>query len=330
MIMNDTSVENTVETVANLLQCFSVDRFIPVNSTKDLQDVAYDLSHNKLFYAGIYFKNDSIDNENEVSYTIRMDVDNSPVTIENRNKFWYPGPEGNFEFDLRYHRGFVQTQHAIDTGIIKYHAKHNKIVERNETVEEIKEKDPFDFDFEDDDDFDNSNEDLTTDLPQNDQPQNDQSLTDEDDENKDINIDTTTVIPKTSTVITTISSIISENDTDSSESSGTEPNILELIKETFNVSDPILEFPNGSNVGDIAELLKLHSESSGLFDSGEVKNRTKRQINNLLDLFLGERKQVYMDKFDVDDVQVYTKQFPYPKYIRDEYVINFENKKALN
>lgn len=116
-IINDTKVIAAVETVGNIFDCFSVDRFIPVKNEKELEEKAASLTDKKLFYAGIYFTSDA--STNESTYKLRMEVDNSPKTIENRNRFWFPGPEGSFNLDMRYHRGFISMQNSIDIAIIK-------------------------------------------------------------------------------------------------------------------------------------------------------------------------------------------------------------------
>lgn len=117
-IINDTKVIAAVETVGNIFDCFSVDRFVPVNSEMELEEKAVALSDKKLFYAGIYFTSDG--KTNESSYKLRMEVDNSPKTIENKQRFWFPGPEGGFSLDMRYHRGFISMQNSIDIAIIKH------------------------------------------------------------------------------------------------------------------------------------------------------------------------------------------------------------------
>lgn len=118
-LLEDKQLLDIVETVGNIFECFSVDRFVGVNSEKELQQKALELNQKKLFHAGVYFGNDGYDKNKEFSYKIRMDIDNTPVTSENRNRFWFPGPNGNFELEMRYHRGFVQIQQMLDQAIIK-------------------------------------------------------------------------------------------------------------------------------------------------------------------------------------------------------------------
>lgn len=121
IIMNrirfDETVADVFQTVKNIMDCFSVDRFAPAASEQELQQQAFDLNKQRLFWAGVYF--DEIDSKN-VTYRFHMDTDNTPVTFENRNRFYFPGPEASMEEDLKYHRGFAQLKHAIDTGIIKF------------------------------------------------------------------------------------------------------------------------------------------------------------------------------------------------------------------
>lgn len=113
----DATVADVFQTVKNILDCFSVDRFTPASSEQELLQQAFDLNKQRLFWAGVYF--DEIERKN-VTYRFHMDTDNTPVTFENKNRFWFPGPEASMEEDLKYHRGFAQLKHAIDTGIIKF------------------------------------------------------------------------------------------------------------------------------------------------------------------------------------------------------------------
>lgn len=130
-LLYDKQVADIVETIANIFECFAVDRFVGVESEEELEDMAKVLNQKKLFYAGIFFGNDGYDRNKEFSYKIRMDTDNTPITLENRNRFWFPGPNGNFELNMQYHRGFIQIQHILDQAIIKTVVEaENKIQEK--------------------------------------------------------------------------------------------------------------------------------------------------------------------------------------------------------
>lgn len=85
-VLHDKRVAETVNIIASIFDCFSVDRFIPVNTSKELEDEAYKLGNKKLFQAGIFF-NEKLDAGNNISYELRVDVDNTPVTLENKNRW---------------------------------------------------------------------------------------------------------------------------------------------------------------------------------------------------------------------------------------------------
>lgn len=167
-ILNDTTVTDIIGTIGNILDCFSTDRFQAVQSEKELEEVAFELGKKKLFYAGIYFNHDE-KKPNEIAYKLRMEADNTPVTVENRNRFWFPGPEGDFELDMRYHRGYIQIQNSIDVAIIKVKKRQQFSGNETEDEEEVvpstaNDNDGFgDFDsefgnFDDHDNFDEKNE----------------------------------------------------------------------------------------------------------------------------------------------------------------------------
>lgn len=148
-LINDTQVLEVIRTAANAIECYSVDRFVPVNSEKELEDRAYELSKKKIFWAALYFLN-SDTNENETTYKLRMETDNSPKTVENKNRFWFPGAEGSFALDLRYHRGFVQIQTQIDQAIMKYEIEKRKPAVNVTATKVSDDIDDFDFDTFDD------------------------------------------------------------------------------------------------------------------------------------------------------------------------------------
>lgn len=150
-LLYDETVLMAVQVIKNILECFSVDRFVSVPTEKDLEKVAKDLDDKKLFFAGVYFSDTNLNKRKDVEYKLRMITDNTPVTYENKNRFWFPGPEGSFEFDLRYHRGFIQIQHAIDMAIIKN--RKGDIVGEDVPEEPTANTDLDGFGDDDDDDF---------------------------------------------------------------------------------------------------------------------------------------------------------------------------------
>lgn len=121
-LLHDKQVSDITSTIANIFECFSVDRFVRVESQEEMEEVAIEMNKKKLFLAGVYFDNDgqgSGPNLTDHAYTLRMDIDNTPITLENRNRLWFPGPDASFELQMRYHRGFIQIQHIVDQAITK-------------------------------------------------------------------------------------------------------------------------------------------------------------------------------------------------------------------
>lgn len=91
-----------------------------------MEQRAFELHDKKMFYGAVYFKNVSRATDREYSYKIRMDVENVPTTLRNRNRFWFPGPNANFDGGMKYHRGFIQLQYFLDQAIIKTVQHHEK------------------------------------------------------------------------------------------------------------------------------------------------------------------------------------------------------------
>ncbi|XP_015191826.1 PREDICTED: uncharacterized protein LOC107074670 isoform X2 [Polistes dominula] len=124
-----------VEMLNDLLDCVLIDRMKGFSTESELETYARSLMETNEFLAGIVF----LDKETErskrsldyglsdnITYKIRMDVDYVPSTTRLKNQFWIPGPESNFIEDLRYLRGFIQLQDAVDRAIIKVKSQKNQ------------------------------------------------------------------------------------------------------------------------------------------------------------------------------------------------------------
>jgi hypothetical protein len=192
-----------------------------------------------------------------------MDIDDTPVTIENRNRFWFPGPESSFEFDMRYHRGFIQIQQVVDLAIIRYEKKQklNREPKPVETTTKKSSSSLFGLNFGqnfDDDDEDDSEEFLKID---------------------ETNV--TTLAPATTTTKS------------------------ETVDSTTELQD------------EVSTVAEASSFEVGSGDYHEIKKRSP-QFDGLLGLLLkSASKQKEEEKFEVDNLKMYTKQFPYPKYVLD-------------
>lgn len=249
-LLYDETVLMTVQVIKNILECFSVDRFVAVPTEKDLERTAKELDDKKLFFAGVYFSDLNIVKRKDFRYELRMITDNTPVTYENKNRFWFPGPDASFEFDLRYHRGFVQIQHAIDMAIIKT-AKMDLLEESGDSGN----------------------------LPPS--PVND---SDDDDDDFGVTFDPFELVDKPE----------DEKLASDAEQKGTSPE----------------------------EVTTKSSKSTGSIETSEkALSRRKRQMGGFFDMLFGgggdQTKSV--PKIQSEEQQYYTKQFSYPKYIKDDF-----------
>lgn len=276
-LLYDKQVKEIVATVANIFECFSVDRFVGVDSEEEMEDLAVALNDQKLYYAGVYFENNGQSKHDEYSYKIRMDADNTPVTLENRNRFWFPGPNGNFNLNMRYHRGFIQIQHMIDQAIIK-----SAIDRENVRLEEEWKR--------------------TTTTPE---PPTTTTEVDEFpnfDSDDDNDTDQTTSETTDSTETTTMTGNNDESVSFSS-STKTESSIVQQSNE--------IDFDEGQN-------------ETSVTNFPETVIRKKRQFDFFGNLLGGSSsKDDKTPKFkgiEISNMNAYTKQFPYPKYRKDDFL----------
>ena len=315
-IVNDPQVLDVIDTVGNIFDCFSVDRFIGVKDEKELEDVAYDLAQKKLFYAGVYFTNDF--KTNETSYKLRMEVDNTPVTIENRNRFWFPGPESSFELEMRYHRGFIEIQNSMDTAIIKYQKKKQ--------FGEVNKSQPIA------DDLDFSDFGVNDEVPQNPKKPLDVKYEDDEDDfdglklNGNGEIGDAQDLSTTASVTTTAAPVIDFTD------------IFKALQDKVNISSKDVE--KYSDDGDFWDFededqtpstepktstttAETEETTTPETTTSPAVTRKKRQLDSILSMFNFGGNAASSDnkklKYDVDSMKFYTKQFPYPKYTRDNF-----------
>ena len=298
-IITDPRIGNVMEIVGNIFDCFSSDRFISVQTEKELEDLAYELNHKKMFYAGIFFSNLT----NNISYKLRMNIDDTPITIESRSRFWFPGAGGSFAANMRYHRGFVEIQNTLDTAIIKLKRKQ-QLAKQAEAPKVIKEEDDgFEgFEFSGDGNL------------------NDAPGSEEVDVNDDLGLrlDDDDNTPAKSTSETTTETNLDE--------------IYEKLGATINLTQADLN-KFGDNAQDLEDFLNFDDDeeetsapqapttelpSAFSADEGSL-NRHKRQIDILGMLFGGGGKKAKKADYEVDEMKFYTKQFPYPSYIVDSF-----------
>lgn len=301
-IINDTKVIAAVETVGNIFDCFSVDRFVPINSEKELEEKAAALTDKKLFYAGIFFTSDG--KTNESSYKLRMEVDNSPKTIENKQRFWFPGPEGAFSLDMRYHRGFISMQNSIDIGIIK----------------QLKKK-QFDATYKpDNDDLDFSDLDFGDVLPTAAKPNDTSYENDSDDDDfGGLKLDTNGEFGDVVKATTTQGPPIDFGE------------VFKAFQDKVNISkEDVDKYSDDSDFwkdfDDDDEITTSTTEAAttnvneATTIKPESKSRKRRQLEALLGMIGGGRESKSKSViYEIDKMKLYTKQFPYKAWTFDAF-----------
>lgn len=296
-IVNDPRISNVMEIIGNIFDCFSSDRFIAVETEKELEDMAYALNHKKMFYAGVFFTNLTKD----ISYKLRMNIDDTPITIESRSRFWFPGNGGSFAGFMRYHRGFVEIQNTLDTAIIKLKKKQQLEIQSEALNNKKGEDDGFDgFDFSGDGNL-------------GDAPGSEEDVNDDLGLKLDVDDKTTEVkTPGESTTETNLDEIY--------EKLGASINLTNADLDKFGGSaqdlEDFLNFDDDEETNASPTTTELPSAFSA--DEGSM-NRHKRQIDLLGMLFGGAGKKEKKPEYEIDEMKFYTKQFPYPSYIVDNF-----------
>lgn len=299
-LLYDKQVADIVETIGNILDCFSVDRFVGVDSEQEMEDLAIELNDKKLFYAGVYFDENGL-NDHKYSYTIRMDADNTPGTVDNRDRFWYPGPRKSFELHHRYHRGFVQIQHVVDQAIIKTNVdEKNAVLEeewRQAAATSTTTETPTRTTADDDDDIDDFDfEPKATDSA--------------DSEDEVLEFSSSTDHASTLRLPAGLAELNAATNETESEESDIEPNHESLTSSADVNADDIgmdSDIENGDDSG--ADIPKI---------------RRKRQFDFFGDLLGGgnsAKQKSGFEGIEYGNLQTFTKQFPYPRYFSDDYQI---------
>lgn len=232
--------------------------------------------------------NNGYDKNKEFSYKLRMDADNTPITLENRNRFWFPGPNANFELNMRYHRGFIQIQHIIDQAIIKM------VVEAENAIREQQW-------------LLTSTTTTTT----------EETTVTKSTENKASSEDFSNESNSRSSLVKAEDEITRE----SIENNATEATSI------FSESVPV-DFSKTSNEETIVEEASVNKSIASNSESVETTTTTeqnlgrqKRQIDFGY-LFGGSTtdEEPQFQGIDYENMHTYTKQFPYPKYRRDNFL----------
>lgn len=287
-LLNDEQVSGIAESAANIVKCFSVDRYVGVDTELELEQMAMKLNEKKLFFGGVYFKNKGYDHDKEFAYTLRVDIDNTPVTLESRNRFWFPGPNGNFELEMRYHRGFIEIQHMLDQAIIKTVTDAENLIR----------KDAF------------ALSSTTTTAPT--------TIADKLPINTEPTVNTEPTTVKKADVDSNFSNETKEND--DRPSATTEENVSMQLETTTTPTESTSEALETStpSIGDDSIVSKQVALQSTIL-SRKRRMDYEALLNGSDDYDDDEDETGYPGQIFFGKMTAYTKQFPYPKYRKDNF-----------
>ncbi|KAK3507673.1 hypothetical protein QTP70_032792 [Hemibagrus guttatus] len=120
-VFNET--DQAILTISRFMECVNLDKLEPVSTEERLVNKSMRLLDSQKFWAGIVFPDmqaDSSEVPHDVSYKIRMDIDNVERTNKIKDGYWDPGPRADPFEDLRYiWGGFSYLQDIIEHGIIR-------------------------------------------------------------------------------------------------------------------------------------------------------------------------------------------------------------------
>ncbi|KAJ3599929.1 hypothetical protein NHX12_033883 [Muraenolepis orangiensis] len=115
---------HTLTTLAQVTQCFSLDKLEGAETEGKMIDRALELIEDRQFWAGVVFlmpnssSNDSL--PPHITYKIRMDIDDVTRTNKIKDRFWDPGPAADPFNDMRYiWGGFVYVQDLVERALAR-------------------------------------------------------------------------------------------------------------------------------------------------------------------------------------------------------------------
>ncbi|XP_028834348.1 phospholipid-transporting ATPase ABCA1a isoform X2 [Denticeps clupeoides] len=120
-VFNET--DQAILTISRFMECVNLDKLEPVANEERMVNKSMKLLDDRKFWAGIVFPDmqaNTSDLPPNVSYKIRMDIDNVERTNKIKDGYWDPGPRADPFEDLRYvWGGFSYLQDVIEHSIIR-------------------------------------------------------------------------------------------------------------------------------------------------------------------------------------------------------------------
>ncbi|KAM9761903.1 phospholipid-transporting ATPase ABCA1 isoform 1-T1 [Menidia menidia] len=114
-------VGNTITTLAQVIECFTLDKLEGYETEGQLIERAMELLEDRHFWAGVVFmlpNTSSTELPPHVTYKIRMDIDDVTRTNKIKDRFWDPGPSADPFSDMRYiWGGFVYIQDLVERAV---------------------------------------------------------------------------------------------------------------------------------------------------------------------------------------------------------------------
>ncbi|XP_034035958.1 phospholipid-transporting ATPase ABCA1 [Thalassophryne amazonica] len=114
-------LNHTITTLAQVTECFSLNKLEGVQTEGQLVDRALELLEDRQFWAGVVLllpNSSSSGLPRHVTYKIRMDIDDVTRTNKIKDRFWDPGPAADPFSDMRYiWGGFVYVQDLVERAL---------------------------------------------------------------------------------------------------------------------------------------------------------------------------------------------------------------------
>ncbi|XP_054649053.1 phospholipid-transporting ATPase ABCA1-like [Dunckerocampus dactyliophorus] len=120
-VFNET--DQAITGISRFMECVNLDKLEPVATEEHLVNESMVLLEDRKFWAGIVFPDIAVnatDLPPNISYKIRMDIDNVERTNKIKDAYWDPGPRADPFEDMRYiWGGFSYLQDVIEQAIIR-------------------------------------------------------------------------------------------------------------------------------------------------------------------------------------------------------------------
>ncbi|XP_061147735.1 phospholipid-transporting ATPase ABCA1b [Syngnathus typhle] len=120
-VFNET--DQAVTGIARFMECVNLDKLEPVPTEEHMINDSMVLLEDRKFWAGIVFLDvgaNATELPSNVSYKIRMDIDNVERTNKIKDAYWDPGPRADPFEDMRYiWGGFSYLQDVIEQALVR-------------------------------------------------------------------------------------------------------------------------------------------------------------------------------------------------------------------